>query len=604
MLAPETRTLLLDALRPPLGAQLDHAVATTFTLDLASALTVPLALAGFNLSGTPDMVAVMEALRSSADRLDVFAQAGMVKASAWPGDLAALLERSVHTVHRPRPGHLFHPKLWVLRFVDQDDTYSYRCVITSRNLTADRSWDVILRLDSDPDSTKINTGNDGLVRLISALPTMPGASMSDERRDRVLLLAEELRRVWWQPPDDVNEIRFLAFGVPGGLRARDYGTTFKGYRHLLISPFLTADGIDLLLGDSTGSEVTIVSRAEQLDAVKPDDLADCELFVLNSLAGLGDGEVDQAVETDSLLSDLHAKVYVIEAAKRAYVYIGSANATHAAFHGNVEILCELSGGPKNLGVATMLADTAPFRGLLDPYSTPAEQRVDARTEAAHRLESYLVDLAECDVLLSIGEAAAEGFEGRLRSSKALPAVPAGFGLTLQIAPFNRQGERSSIEPGSMIDVKLGARPAADITAFFMVHASATIDGHAIERSTVLRAMLVGDPPQRFDDILIRQLDTPEKFLRFLMLLLALGGDAGVGIDASGGAGAWSARPTEGLFELLVRALAVQPEAIDRLVSIVEHLEQTGKGGDVLPAGWTEVWSSIRAARTLVGRRTK
>lgn len=65
MLAPDTRTLLLDV-RPPVGMRVDHAVATTFTLDLHSALMVPLALAGFNLSGMPDMVAVMEALRSSS----------------------------------------------------------------------------------------------------------------------------------------------------------------------------------------------------------------------------------------------------------------------------------------------------------------------------------------------------------------------------------------------------------------------------------------------------------------------------------------------------------------------------------------------------------
>ena len=47
MLAPDNRALLLDALRPPPGCSLDRAVATTFTLDLETALMVPLALAGF-----------------------------------------------------------------------------------------------------------------------------------------------------------------------------------------------------------------------------------------------------------------------------------------------------------------------------------------------------------------------------------------------------------------------------------------------------------------------------------------------------------------------------------------------------------------------------
>ena len=47
MLAPDSRALLLDALRPPRGSSLDRAVATTFTLDLEAALMVPLAFAGF-----------------------------------------------------------------------------------------------------------------------------------------------------------------------------------------------------------------------------------------------------------------------------------------------------------------------------------------------------------------------------------------------------------------------------------------------------------------------------------------------------------------------------------------------------------------------------
>ena len=49
MLAPDSRALLLDALRPPPGHSLHRAAATTFTLDLESALMVPLALAGFRL---------------------------------------------------------------------------------------------------------------------------------------------------------------------------------------------------------------------------------------------------------------------------------------------------------------------------------------------------------------------------------------------------------------------------------------------------------------------------------------------------------------------------------------------------------------------------
>ena len=45
MFEPDSRVVLMDQLRPPAGYQLEAAVATTFTLHLATALVAPLAFA-------------------------------------------------------------------------------------------------------------------------------------------------------------------------------------------------------------------------------------------------------------------------------------------------------------------------------------------------------------------------------------------------------------------------------------------------------------------------------------------------------------------------------------------------------------------------------
>ena len=147
MLAPNNRALLLDALRPAQGQTLDRAVATTFTLDLTTALTVPLAFAGFRLDEQPDPIEVMEALRGVGERLDVFCQAGAINIGERTSDLFALLENVIHEVSRPRPHHVFHPKVWVLRYLDQLQEPFFRLLVLSRNLTADRSWDTMLRLE-------------------------------------------------------------------------------------------------------------------------------------------------------------------------------------------------------------------------------------------------------------------------------------------------------------------------------------------------------------------------------------------------------------------------------------------------------------------------
>ncbi len=119
MLAPDSRRTLLDQLRPPAGYRLDAAVGTTFTLDLTAALVPPLAFASFAIRSTTDPVSVLEAVRSCADRVDVFAQEGYVRAPSRYTDLMAFLEPMLHEVQAP-PGGLFHPKLWLLRFTADD----------------------------------------------------------------------------------------------------------------------------------------------------------------------------------------------------------------------------------------------------------------------------------------------------------------------------------------------------------------------------------------------------------------------------------------------------------------------------------------------------
>lgn len=305
-----------------------------------------------------------------------------------------------------------------------------------------------------------------------------------------------------------------------------------------------------------------------------------------------------------MLGDLHAKVFVIEQGKQSYVYVGSANATEAAFGGNVEMLCELQGGRKALGIDAMLGDKAPFRSLLETYESPATAVMDREREAAHRIEAYLVDAAATEFTVSVA-IGADGCTPTISTKSPLPVPPSDILATLYVAPFNRAAEVVPIGSRAAVHAALTARPAADITAFLILTASARVDGITVERSTVVRAALRGSPPDRLDDILIRQLDSPEKFLRFLMLLLALGGDTPTGIDAAlGGVGSWSTRSTEGLFELMVRALARHPEAIDRLAGIVEHLRNDPNGRTVLPEGWDDVWNAISAARMLLGREDR
>lgn len=84
--------VLHDAIRPPLGFELEHLVVTTFTLDLVSLLSVPLAFTWFGSHGDTDAAArepleLLAAVARSAQRITVFHQGGQVTVPAKHGGL-------------------------------------------------------------------------------------------------------------------------------------------------------------------------------------------------------------------------------------------------------------------------------------------------------------------------------------------------------------------------------------------------------------------------------------------------------------------------------------------------------------------------------------
>ena len=591
MLAPDNRALLLDALRPPAGWSLDRAVATTFTVDLETALTVPLAFAGFRFQEQADPIEVMQALREMSGRFDLFCQAGAIRAGSGLSDLVALLEDSIHETRRPRPGHIFHPKVWVLRFVDESQEPLYRLLVLSRNLTADRSWDTMLWLDGRPGRRPIR-GNRLLSRFVAGLADLTTTPLPPERRAAIEELAEGLRRVVWELPEGVRELHFHPIGLPG-LPPLHLDRVFSGYRRLVVSPFVRAGALKRLFDQTPEGKAVLVSRSEELDALPAGALDGIEVYELDPLASLSSEDIDE-VPAGAVFSTLHAKIFVVERARLAHVLVGSANATDAGLAANVEFLCELVGSPSALGVEAFVGEDAPFFAMLKPYTPPDAPIVDQSLEAGRALDELLVDLAQVGFRMEVAERS-DGWAARVTSDQAL-VIPQGFEVTL--APHNRTAETSTLATGVEVDVELPPREPAELTPFLRLTATSVINGSALERSTIVCADLVGAPADRMDDIFVRQIDTLEKFMRLLALLFGL--DAPASAVASGtldGAGAqWSTATGPGVLELLARALADRPESIDHLASIVERLRATANGRKVLPDGWDDVWLPVIEAR--------
>jgi hypothetical protein len=605
VLAPDSRTLLLDALRPPAGMTLDRALATTFTLDLETALTIPLAFAGYALSDTPDPIAVMQAVRSCTDKLDIFCQAGAIVPGRWPSELVGLLENVIHQIPRPRPGHLFHPKLWLLKYSGQaDEASSYRLLIMSRNLTQDRSWDAMLRLDSDPTNQRVNPGNVSLQRFFTTLPELAKLQEGHPRRASLSALVDDLRRIWWQLPEDVDEVLFWPIGLPGSRRVNPKDL-FTGYRHLIVAPFVTAAGIETIVASSPSADIAIIARPQELQKVGKKAMGDARLFAVSPLACLAMDSVEiegRGSNESAILGELHAKLYIVESNRRARLFVGSANATDAAFGGNVEFLCELNGGASRLGVEAAIGDDSPLRTILEPVEVAEDAVVDAVDELVRQLEDYLFDVAGVGIFATADQAGHGEWTLAICSRLAVPTFAEGVRtvVNLRVSTLNRPGESLGVVPGTPLDVSFSRTTAAELTGFLLFRCDVARDGLTVARSVVVAAELIGAPATRIEDIVARQIDTPEKFMRLLQLLLGSGPLAALSNDMlAGGPGVhWEGVDLgSGILELVARALAERPSALDGLEALLSRLRQTTAYSDIVPAGWDELWSSVVTART-------
>ena len=594
MLAPDNRALLLDALRPPPGHSLDRAVATTFTLDLETALMVPLAFAGFRFDETPDPVEIMEALRRTSERLDIFCQAGAISAARWPSDLVALLEKSIHEVRRPRSYRIFHPKVWALRLLGPAGEPSFRLVVLSRNLTASRSWDTVLWLDGQPQGRRPSANNAPLGRLIAALSDFTVRNLPQGRRDALAELGEDLRRVHWELPEGAREVHFHPIGIPGS-RSFPIEEHFSGYRKLVISPFVRDGFVRRVLTPRPGQKAALISLGEEFGTLQVDTMESLDIYELDPALQLSVDE-DGEEESRAFLTNLHAKVFAIERARLAHLFVGSANATEAAFGGNVEFLCEIVGPAAKFGVDALVGDDAPLRSMLTPYIASETPEVDQTSTVGRALEGLLIDVAGQVGFCTTVNKQHDGWIPRITASSEFPQIPAGTSVT--IAAHNRPTETYDLHPGEPVEIQMSPREIADVTPFLRLTASQPDEGTVIERSTVICSQLRGEPDDRYHEIFARQIDTPEKFMRLLALLMGFApgsvatGDGGMG----GSTGSWSAGTGQGVLELLARALSENPDSIDHLAAIVEHLRGSSSGMAVLPPGWDDVWVPALEAR--------
>ena len=587
MLQPTNRLTLIDAMRPPAGFGLDAAMGVTFTLDLRALLAAPAAFAltaADAMTGdatTHEPIELLHAVRTHARKLTILSQVGEI---ALPPSrrVFAFLERSVIPVRAPRGG-VVHPKAWVLRYAAPDDPGErcLRVLVASRNLTFDASWDTILRLDESPAGAGADLSALGEMfeGLLSA-STMP---ILDEHTDRVASLSASLRAATFALPAGVDELRFAVLGMtqtPSPLpKAAD--------RSLILSPFV---GDDFFTDVRPAPVDELVSRPESLD------LLDTTLEPIGAVYAFDDGSaVDHGSAEERLsprdpgrpLIGLHAKVFAFEQGRRARLFLGSANATGAAFTRNVEILVELEGAIERLGIDRLCDDTPDERGLRSlfvPYTRDGAAPDEDASEEFGPLDAGRHALARLTFTGDVEETTT-GWAVTYRSSEPVPDIG---GAEIHCWPLGTPGHRRLVAGGAPLELRFATTVEA-ISGFLAFEISG--DEGALT-GFVVPVPLRGVPERR-DRLLLRALvGNAERFLRYLLALLDE--DAAL-LDVPDTAPGRAPEATgdgvgRGLpvLEKLLRTMRKDPAKLAALHPLVSDLG----ADDALPAGFAELWATL------------
>ena len=437
MLGPENRRLFLDTLRPPDGYAFDRAVGTTFTLDLMTLLSVPLAFTfrdAHDREGelSRDPLAMLESARQSASRIALFCHGGRTSVPR-PGQPAlAFVEDSVIPVFPPHvgpEGAVFHPKIWLLRYESAGGPVRYRLVCQSRNLTFDSSWDVSLVLDGELNESRAGEidVNLALSDFIRALPGMAPSPVSAGHLETVELLAGEIGRVEFRTPRGLSLSRFLPFGIHGS--NRPYPDRQRR-RLMVISPFLGGEFLKSAVARRRGC--VLISRREELLKAPSDAVAAFDkVYAFRTALEPEPEDTDDAVVP---LAGLHAKIFVIDDGWDARIAVGSANATGAALGNpprNVEFMVELVGRKSRFGIDALLSagdngEAGTFASLIEEFDkeeagTVEENPDDLRLERL--LDSAADALARCDIRGHVEAAEAAGIRCGSRYRNRLSCRP-------------------------------------------------------------------------------------------------------------------------------------------------------------------------------------
>lgn len=332
--------LYSDLLQPSPGFEVDFAVGVTYSLSFEGLLSVPMAfgmLGEFDETIRQSPAYLLESIRRGSDRFILFCNKGGIQVPQNSQTIYSLFESSIQeVVDNNKMTANFHPKMWVIREINDKDEEQIRLLILSRNLTYSDDIDVIVsmrgRLLSEGRRSKNARRHQPLQWFLSNLADQLPAG---DKKQQVLRMADDILRIERFDMDEpFIDDAYDFFPVWFGHQAPDTPSLkdilARSERLMIVSPFVdTAMLQHLAARRIKDSYKVLVTRSENISQEV--------LNTFDEVYAVNDTMLDNTVTP----VNLHAKLYLTQCwtgdRRGHFLFLGSANATNNAFHRNTEM---------------------------------------------------------------------------------------------------------------------------------------------------------------------------------------------------------------------------------------------------------------------------
>lgn len=589
-----------QVLAPPSNYKLDFAIGTTYSLDLDALVGACIAL-GLAEETDSDLmknpVCLLEALRATGDKVALFCEGGQIHLPNNVTSLYILLEKMVFPVTTAKRRGIakfpsFHPKFWLIRYINDNNEPLYRVVVLSRNLTFDRSWDVTFCMDGtlNNDETDKNAPiSDFLAYLVKQLPTDENAK---EKQKKIRTISRELKNIHFE----LNSKEFFDFEfIPVGIKSvddnyvysmEDYPLFCDSFHEILImSPFIS-NGIIKDFNERNKyiehSEYVLITRASELGKLKQEDCSNFKIYTMKDAVIDGENSISEDT-TATQKQDIHAKVYMVRKNSDCELYLGSLNASHNAIHGNIEFMIILFSKNRYLNLSKLTDNLFGNDEAECPFQLADlnNKQIDETEEKNNALDNVIKDINRLSPYATIKN------NGELYDiNLSFQPIETHYKITVSPLLSNKSAPMAE-------NIIFSAMELTQLSEFYKISVS---DGN----QTVSRVIMIPTenmPNDREKAVISNVVNDKNCFYRYIAFLL---GDNFIisalesnKTNETTTTGATKTKPIQlpALYEKMLQTAATAPDRFKEIEYLIKAISADG----VIPEGFEQLYNTFKKA---------